>query len=119
MKPLLCRPPKDAREVERFDGRRWRLDDGKPGVAFSWRTLRGFPCAGWVRGLSRDADFEVTHLGDPLGRTAARWKGANFVSLPPLHLRLIEGGAGVGAGVGSGVGARPWHRDEPKILEEL
>lgn len=114
MKPQLCRPPKDAREVERFDGRRWRPDDGKPGVSFSWRTLRGFPCAGWVRGLSRDAEFEVNALGDPLGRTAARWKGANFVSLAPLHLRLIEGGAGVGARVGS----RSWHRDEPNTLEE-
>ena len=42
----LCRPPPGAKDVERWDGRRWVPDDGAPGLAFAGRAEEEYP-AGW------------------------------------------------------------------------
>ena len=46
----LCRPPADAREVERWTGSAWIADDGAPGLAFSGQATgaRGEGVSDWA-----------------------------------------------------------------------
>jgi hypothetical protein len=52
----LCRPPKDAINVERLAlNYKWVKDDGKPGLAFSGQDTRGCPYS-WYP-TAPDGDF--------------------------------------------------------------
>lgn len=83
---LLCRPPLSAVDVLRLglDGK-WGPDDGRPGLAFSYRILTGLvggpPMAGAVR-------CHCGGVGCPgtlaMAKTRQRWGSANGRSEPPV-----------------------------------
>lgn len=91
---LLCRPPKGATEVERWTGKAWKKDDGKPGLAFSY--IEGLmPVAGATEcceGRPRCQRF--TRPGCPkdraMDRTCDRWGCANGHDLPPFKLQVAR-----------------------------
>jgi hypothetical protein len=81
----MCRPPKDAVNVERWNGRRWIPDDGKPGRCFSGEDSRGFPIA-WA--VDCDCSFIDNHMapiGRAMRRTAERFGCANGRDRPPIR----------------------------------
>ena len=78
----LCRPPADATEVMRYDGKKWAPDNGQPGVAFSFRDKAGFPIAA----TAHDFDWAFARLfGDPRKLTCSRFGCSNGDVLRPIR----------------------------------
>jgi hypothetical protein len=84
-KHVLCRPPKDAFDVERLASNgKWIKDDGKPGLAFSGR--QGFPSApmAWsVKCTCTMLDEKCPH-NKAMQRTSHKWNCANGRYVPAV-----------------------------------
>lgn len=86
----LCRPPPEAREVQRWTGSRWIPDDSKPGLAFSglfpYVSSGGhhtsYPAAWTTERTERCSSTCVCNLA--MTRTASRYGAANGRSVAPL-----------------------------------
>lgn len=90
---LLCRPPKGATEVERWTGKEWKKDDGKPGLAFSY--LEGLtPVAGATTCGENASCFRLARVScifdAALHHTCDRWGCANGRALPPFKLQVAR-----------------------------
>lgn len=97
MKLKKGRPSKDATEVERWTGRRWVKDDGKPGLAFSGK--RPIPVVFGKTFLIPVAWYPASCLRGACGfnekcicrramsRTSARWSCANGYAMERARKR--------------------------------
>jgi hypothetical protein len=80
MKSRLCRPPEGAFDIHRWTGRKWIEDDGKPGLAFSYKAADGVPCAA----TTQWPGFSGKTTERAMNYTVSRWSCSNGKVLPAI-----------------------------------